>query len=406
MTLLLSGNACNICCLYGVDMIIAVDDAIPFWQETFPQLGKVRPFSGRKVTNHDIRDADALIVRSVTPVEKDLLEGSTVRFVATATIGTDHLDQEYLNSRGIFVTSAAGSSANAVAEYVIAALLAVAGKRGWDLARMSLGIIGVGNIGKRVDLKARALGMNVRLCDPPLRDLTGDSRYRPFDEVLQSDILTFHVPLICSGPYPTRHMMNQNTLAGLSSRQFLINSSRGEVFSQDDLKAALQKGKIAGAVFDVWHDEPNIDFQLLSLLDIGTAHIAGYSLDARIRATEMIFGQLCSFWNISCSWNNGRHYPENKPIALDGKHRGEEILRTAVPGAYDILEDDRKLRALEGLPKAEAAKSFDRLRSEYKLRPEFTHFVIRLTPEQSAEAEILLGLGFQVEISETVNGVR
>lgn len=387
-------------------MIIAVDEAIPFWQEMFPQLGQVRPFAGRDVTNRDIRDADALIVRSVTVVDKDLLEGSSVRFVGTATVGTDHLDLRYLETHGIRVASAAGSSANAVSEYVIAVLLVVAGREKWNLAQMSLGIIGAGNIGKKVNLKARALGMSVLLCDPPLRDLTGDQKYLSFNEVLQSDVLTFHVPLTFAGPYPTWHMINQETLERLSPRQFLINSSRGAVFDQDNIKIALQEGRIAGAALDVWHDEPKVDYGLLDLVNIGTAHIAGYSLDARIRASEMIFQQLCSFWSESPAWENRRHYPETMQIALDRKCPGEEILLSAVREAYDILEDDRKLRTLKGLPEAEAAKGFDRLRTEYKLRPEFTHFAVQLNSHHRAEAEALMELGFQVEVSGAGSGVQ
>jgi erythronate-4-phosphate dehydrogenase len=406
MALLLSGNVCNIAGLRSVDMMIAVDDAIPFWQETFPLLGEVRPFSGRDVTRRDIQNADALIVRSVTAVNEDLLEGTSVRFVATATVGTDHLDLTYLESRGIYVASATGSSANAVSEYIIAALMAVAGKRGWDLARMSLGIIGVGNIGRKVNHKAKALGMTVLLCDPPLKDLTGDSKYLPLDEVLEADILTFHVPLTIDGAYPTWHMINQKTLMRLTPRQFLINSSRGDVFSQDDLRTALVRGDIAGVALDVWHGEPNVDYDLMDRLDIGTAHIAGYSLDARIRATEMIFEQLCSFCGVSHPWENRCHYPGTRHIAVDRVCRGQEALRTAVLEAYDILADDQKLRTVRNLPEAEAARGFDRLRAEYELRPEFPHFAVRLTSEHRAEAAVLMGLGFQVQVSEAKNGAQ
>jgi erythronate-4-phosphate dehydrogenase len=387
-------------------MIIAVDNAIPFWQETFPLLGEVRPFAGRNVSHPVIQDADALIVRSVTAVDKNLLEGSSIRFVATTTVGTDHLDVSYLESRGIFVASAAGSMANAVSEYVITALLAVAQKKGWELARMSLGIIGVGNIGKKVDQKARALGMTVLLCDPPLKDLMGDPKYLPFDEVLEADILTFHVPLTLNGAYPTWHMINHETLRRLTRRQFLLNSSRGDVISQNDVIAALVHGRIAGAAIDVWQDEPHIDQGLMDLVDIGTPHIAGYSLDARIRATEMIFQQLCNFCKASHFWESRRHYPETKRITLDSACRGEEAYRAAVLKAYDLLGEDQKLRTLQNLPAPEAAKGFDRLRAEYRLRPEFPHFAVGLTSEHRVEADVLMGLGFQAEISRTGNGAQ
>src|SRR5512136_1219353 len=165
-------------------MILAVDEAIPYWQEAFVGLGETRPFSGRKLRPVDVKDSDALVVRSVTRVDASLLDGSSVRFVGSATIGLDHFDEPYLKSRGIRYTNAAGSNANSVAEYVTAALLVVAQRKGWNLARKSIGIIGVGNVGSRVERKVQALGMQVALCDPPLRESTGDKKYGFLEDVI------------------------------------------------------------------------------------------------------------------------------------------------------------------------------------------------------------------------------
>jgi len=181
-------------------MNIAVDKAIPGWEEAFSDLGEVRPYSAKDLKPADIRDADALVVRTVTPVNVSLLEGSAVRFVAAASAGTDHIDQAYLKSRGIHFSYAAGCNANSVSEYISTALHIIASRKGWTLEGRSIAVVGVGNVGSRVAEKARALGMNVLLCDPPLRDLTGDSQYKSLDDVLNTDILSFHVPLASGGP--------------------------------------------------------------------------------------------------------------------------------------------------------------------------------------------------------------
>jgi erythronate-4-phosphate dehydrogenase len=284
-------------------MIIALDEAIPFWKEAFSNLGELCPFSGRSLKPEEIRHADALIVRSVTPVDVSLLEGSPVQFVASATAGVNHIDQEYLKARGIYFCYAPGCNADSVSEYIITALYATASRRQWNLPKKSLAVIGVGNVGFRVAKKTRALGMKVLLCDPPLRDSTGDPQYLSFDDVLGADILTFHVPLVSEGPYPTWHMLDRKTLDRLLPTQFLLNSARGAVFDNRELKSALQDGRIEGAVLDVWEGEPRIDYALLDSVDIGTPHIAGGGLDGKIRAVEMAREGLCRFFAIQSPWN-------------------------------------------------------------------------------------------------------
>jgi erythronate-4-phosphate dehydrogenase len=378
-------------------MIIAVDEAVPYWDEAFTRLAAVRPFPGRKLRPSDIRDADGLIVRSVTRVDASLLEGSSVQFVGSATIGMDHLDTEYLKARGIRFTNAAGCNANAVAEYVVAVLMVMAKRKGWNLRRKSLAIIGVGNVGSRVEKKAASLGMKVLLCDPPLRVATGDPGYQSsLAEVLSADILTFHVPLTTAGPYPTYHMIDKSVLRCLSPRQFLINTARGPVISGAALRDSLASGRIEGAVLDVWEGEPEIDFSLLDLVEIGTPHIAGYSVDGKIRATEMMFEELCRHFRLSVSWDTCALYPAAARVSPDEGTKGDDALCSVVLQAYNILRDDSSLRAQHSLPPDRARAGFDRLRNEYPFRPEFRHFIVDLPKEQNGLAGIIGALGFLI----------
>ncbi len=386
-------------------MIIAVDEAIPYWEEAFTRLGEIRLFSGRKLRPQYIRDADALIVRSVTAVNASLLEGTSVRFVASVSAGMDHLDQKYLKSRDIYFTNAAGCNADSVCQYIITSLQVVAERKNWDLKSKSLAIIGVGNVGSRVEKEARKLGMKVLLCDPPLRDITGDSRYQSFEEVLEADILTFHVPLTMNEPYPTWHMLDQKVLDCLSDRQFLINSARGAVFDNKALRQALQEHWIGGAVLDVWEGEPRIDYSLLDLLDIGTPHIAGITLDGKIRGIEMVLKEFCSFLGVPIPWNSRLAFPAKRHIQLPSDILGGKALRWVLLEACNILQDDTNLRALRDLPVEQAAEGFDHLRNDYPLRLEFRHFVVELKDEQFELADSLKAAGFNVlQLASAVRG--
>jgi erythronate-4-phosphate dehydrogenase len=379
-------------------MIISVDSRIPYWKEAFGSLGEVRSFASRKLTSMDLRDVDALVVRTTVKVNSELLEGTPVRFVGTATAGMDHLDQPYLVSRGIHFTSADGSNANAVADHFAAAILLTAERRGWNLKGKSVGIVGVGHVGSKVARNARALGMEVLLCDPPLRETTGDLRYGLLQDVLEADILTFHVPLTADGPYPTWHMVNGELLARLRGGQILINSARGPVFSGPDLlQVGFGKGRIAGAVLDVFEGEPWINLELVKKADLATPHIAGYSIDGKVRATEMILDDMCRFFGLQRSWDAGAAYPPPRNIAPRfPEHDLQKAVASLVAQAYDILEDDVNLRSLKNLPREAQAAGFDRLRDQYRFRPEFRHFIVQANRADSTFGVLLAQLGFQV----------
>ena len=375
-------------------MIIAVDRALPYWKETFSDLGDVRPFAGNELRPEVLRDVDALVVRTVTPVNAGLLEGSAVRFVGAASAGMDHADHDYLRRKGICFRSAAGCNADAVSEYVVTALHTVAVRNNWTLSEKSLAVIGVGHVGSRVARKARAFGMKVLLCDPPLGDATGDDRYQSFESILGADILTFHTPLTDDGPYPTRHMLNREVIDRLNPRQFLVNASRGEVFDGRALSTALREKRILGAILDVWEGEPEIDYSLLDLVDIGTPHIAGSTLDGKIRAVTSIREQLCEFLEIASPLNSDGFYPPVRRIRPQTECAPWKTISDVLSKAYDIEKDDEDLRKLASLPEIFRGKSYEQLRAARFLRQEFPHYTVELDEPGRGLADIFTGIGF------------
>lgn len=278
-------------------MKIVADPNIPFVREAFGAHGDVVLIPGRQITAGAVRDADALLVRSVTPVEEVLLAGSRIRFVATATIGTDHVDVRYLEVLGIGFASAAGSNANSVAEYVVAALLELARRGRYRLRDRSLGVIGVGNVGSKVVRYARALGMRVLQLDPPLG---------LHERAWEADIVTLHVPLLET----TRHMLHHDNLTGFT----LINTSRGAVVDNKALLQAIDGNRIPAAALDVWEGEPQISAELLDVVEIGTPHIAGYSFDGKVAGTRMIYEAFCRHFKITPFWQP--RLPTGQTISL------------------------------------------------------------------------------------------
>jgi len=378
-------------------MIIAIDEAIPYWEAAFSGLGDIHLFSGRTPEKNTLLNADALVVRSITPVHEPLLDGSKVRFVASASAGIDHIDLKYLQDREIGFRHAPGCNANTVSEYIATALCVFADRRGWTLGGKSLAVIGAGHVGTHVAQKAKALEMKVLLCDPPLRDQTANFQYRDYQEVLEADFISFHVPLEKAGAYPTLHMLHREILNQLSTHQVIINTSRGAVIDNKDLKAAVLKKQIEGAILDVWEKEPQIDYSLLDRIDIGTPHIAGSSLDGKIRATEMVCAALHEFFQIPSPWNGEPLFTKPKIISPDKTHTGQAAVLSVLLKAYNILDDDGNLRKLGSVGSTEEANAgFDRLRSSYAFRPEFRHFIVVLDEQRIQLASIFKALGFQV----------
>jgi erythronate-4-phosphate dehydrogenase len=376
-------------------MKVFADENIPFAREAFGQFGDVVTYKGRDLTPQRIAEADILFVRSVTKVGPQLLDASQVKFVATATIGTDHVDEAYLAKRGIGFASAPGSNANSVAEYITAALLELsASVLQRKVEGMTIGIVGVGNVGSRVEKKARALGMNVLLNDPPLRRQTGDPKYLPLEKLFEADVITMHVPLTKEGGDATYHLANESFFVRMKPGSVFINSSRGPVAKGSALTEALGSKKLAGAVLDVWEGEPNLDAALLERVLIGTPHIAGYSYDGKVNGTKMIHDAACHFFGVETGWS-----PAPEKLALPqfafvglGTQEGEAGLRSAVKLAYDIRADDMAMRRITQLPPAEHGAYFDRLRKQYPVRREFPAVRVWATAEPLRRQ--LAALGF------------
>lgn len=379
-------------------MKIVADENIPYVQEVFRSLGPICCVPGRSIHRDLLCDTDILLVRSVTPVDADLLEHTHVRFVGTATIGTDHINRDYLRDHQIAFADAAGSNANSVAEYIITAILVLAQRKGWNLQNKTLGIVGLGNIGSRVETMAQALGMNILANDPPRQRLTGDPRFVELTKILEADFITLHVPLTHSGPDPTHHLFDETILQQLSPQTVLINTSRGAVVDTPALHAQLEADALGPTVLDVWEEEPNINLDLLARIDIATPHIAGYSLDGKANGTIMLYDRVCRFLGLAPQVDIQTLLPA--PAIPDltfiiTKQTHQEILTQAVTAIYDILRDDSKLRQIRNQPPDVRGTYFDQLRKDYPVRREAHNTRVSLSPANPSLAETLGRLGFQ-----------
>ncbi len=382
-------------------MRIVADENIPYVHEAFDRLGDVRTLMGRGMTAADVADADVLLVRSVTPVNADRLAGSNVRFVGTATIGTDHVDQAHLAERGIGFSSAAGSNANSVAEYVIAQLLTMGGRLGLDWSGRTIGVVGVGNIGRLVVRNAEAMGMRVLQNDPPRARAEGPDAFVDLDTICaEADVITLHTPLIREGIDKTVHLMNAERIRSMRPGSLLMNSGRGPAVDNHALSESLQTGTPRAACLDVWESEPDIDVDLLSKVALGTPHIAGYSFDGKVAGTKMLFDAACRHLELDATWDPADNLPEPPvpEVTVYGTAKSDRaVLREVVWRVYDIEADDRRMRALVDTPAGERPAVFDRLRKEYPVRREFTNTRVHLVDADESVRQALTVWGFQVE---------
>ncbi len=385
-------------------MKIVADKNIPFVREAFLNLGEVELLPGREIDKRKIADADVLLVRTVTEVNKELLAGTDVKFVGTATIGFDHVDTAYLQDNSVGFSYAPGCNANSVSEYIAAALFNLAEKFKFTLRGKKAGIIGCGNVGGRVSEKLKALEVETLENDPPLFDETGDDRYVALDRILEeADLITVHTPLSKHGKYPTFHMCNDHFFSKAQRKPFFINSSRGGVCDTGSLLTALKNGNISGAVLDVWENEPDIDTRLLKLSSIGTPHIAGYSLDGKVNATKILFKAVCSHFKLAKDWTPS-HMPEpkNPEISLKTSGDPENIIGEAVKNAYNIAADDEMLRKLTDFPSIRKKQFFDALRNEYPVRREFSSYTVEAENARADVFNKLKKLGFKTKTGEGV----
>ncbi len=376
---------------------IIADERIPFVLEAFQPFGNLITLPGREMNAITIREADILIVRSVTPVDELLLGKSKVRYVATASTGYDHVDIRYLQNEGIHFFPALGCNANAVAEYIVVAIAELCRRYSLKMNELTLGIVGAGQIGTRVYEKANILGMNALLNDPPLKDKTDDPVYRSREDVLsQSDIVSLHVPLTDESPYPTRKMVDKGFLNTMKDGAFLINTSRGAVIDENVLLDYLSSGVLRGAVLDVWENEPAINTGLLERVEIGTPHIAGHSVDGKVNATVMVYNDLCNFLGIAGEWKpEGLPEPPEPVISVEHMTDIHKAVIHALLRAYPIEKDDARLRRLLDVEETEQATFFDSVRSEHLTRREFDSYYIR--GGEIAVINTLTKLGFNEE---------
>jgi erythronate-4-phosphate dehydrogenase len=378
-------------------MIVVIDSKNPFLAEALMPGCEVRVLPTPLIDADHLRDADAVIVRSETHVGPRLLDGTRVRFVGTATIGTDHVNTTWLQDQGISFVSAPGSNANSVAEYLAAALLVVAGKAGLTLRGASMGIVGAGNVGSRVARVATALGMNVILNDPPLARSTADPRYRPLDELMGADVITLHVPLTHSGSDATQHLWDAARIAAMKRGSILVNTSRGPVVDSSALKAALISGHLSGGVLDVWEHEPAIDAGLLGHVWLGTPHIAGYSLEGKINAARMMFDALVQHFGLDLQWKEPEGLPGGgREVTVHSADSEQGVVRGVVTRCYDIEQDDARLRLTELLSPEERVRAFRALRAEYPVRREFAAVTVRAAGASPSVVATLKALGLSV----------
>ncbi|PID62526.1 MAG: erythronate-4-phosphate dehydrogenase [Ignavibacteriae bacterium] len=373
-------------------MNILIDKNITFAEEAFSNLGKVKLINGREISIKDLENIDVLIVGSTTKVNKELLKDSDIKFVGTATAGTDHIDTDYLNEKGIKFASAAGCNSWAVVEYVYAAIFYFYEKYSLILQNKSIGIIGCGSIGSKIAEVAKVFNIELLINDPPLQRKTGDEKYKSLEEVLSADIITFHVPLNESGQDKTVHLLNEENINLIKPHALLINTSRGPVIEKEALSKRLSQKRNIFTVIDVWENEPNIDTELLNIIELATPHIAGYSFEGKVNGTKMIYNSLCEFLNTTPAWQPKLPEIENNKVDIRRAWSPEQNLHQIINNIYPIWKDGVQMRKLLEVKKEEIANTFDELRKNYKLRREFTNYCVEETMVLQKEAAEVLRL--------------
>lgn len=374
-------------------MKIVCDDKIPFLRGVFEPYAEVVYMPGAGIDAGAVHDADALVIRTRTECGASLLEGSSVRVIATATIGFDHIDTAWCAANGIIWENAPGCNSWSVRQYMGSVLVNLALRRGLDLSGMTLGVVGAGNVGSKVADIAALLGMKVLENDPPRARREAAGAFVSLDEVIEeSDIITLHVPLSRAGEDATWHLFGEERIRRLRSGQILVNTSRGPVVDNAALKKALGRGFVGAAVLDVWEQEPDIDRELMGMLDIATPHIAGYSADgkaagtvASVRTVARVLGLPLTDWS-PAALPLPRQATE---FTLDASGTSpREVLAEAILHSYDVMSDDRALRADPGL--------FEKLRGDYPVRREFPAFSVRLAGGDADMRALLNKAGFNV----------
>ncbi len=376
-------------------MLIVADENIPLLDAFFQGFGEIRRYPGRSLDAASVREADILLVRSVTKVDRHLLEGSRVQFVGTCTIGTDHLDLDYFDQVGIRWSSAPGCNARGVVDYVLGSLLTLADLEGASLPERVYGVVGAGQVGGRLVSVLRALGWKVMVCDP-LRQAAEGGDYVELDTLLQAcDVISLHTPLERGGQYPTWHLFGPAELAKLRPGAWLINASRGAVVDNGALRALLQQRDDLHAVLDVWEGEPQVDLQLADLCTVATPHIAGYSLDGRQRGTAQIYRALCQHLGVNevIQLADLLPRPPVAQIELDAEVDLQWALAMLCRAVYDPRRDDADFRRSLSEDVQQQRAAFDALRKHYPPRREIEGLSVSIHGSSPELARLIDALG-------------
>jgi erythronate-4-phosphate dehydrogenase len=374
-------------------MKFIIDDKIPYIKGALEPFGEVIYLPGAKTTPEVVKDADVLITRTRTICNEKLLKGSKVKFIATATIGFDHIDTRYCEKAGIIWTNAPGCNSKSVEQYIASALFVLSQKLNFALKGKTIGVVGVGQVGSKVAKVCEIFGMKVLLNDPPRARAEGPEQFVSLERIKQeADIITLHVPLNMEGEDATYHLAGPHFFDTLGRQPIIINSCRGEVVDNQAAKAALKQRKISALMLDCWENESDIDLELLDQCILATPHIAGYSKDGKANGTTMSIQAVSRFFNLGIDHWEAKNVelPAETSLHLDGTGLTEEqILARAVLFTYDIRNDDRALR--------KDPSYFEQLRGDYPVRREFTTYTLFTRNIQPETIEKLKNLGFKTE---------
>ncbi len=378
----------------GSRIKIICDDKIPFLKGVLEPFAEVQYLPPKEINHENVKSADAMLVRTRTKCNAQLLAGTNVKFIGTATIGYDHIDTKYCEANNIKWINAPGCNSFSVMQYMASALVTLSIKKNLQPDKLTLGIVGVGNVGSKIARLGKILGMNVLLNDPPRARAEGNNNFIELNDLVSSsDIVTFHVPLIKEGIDKTFHLADEKFFDKFRSKKIIINTSRGEVIKTAALKNAIEKNIVSGCIMDVWENEPDIDRELLKKVDIATPHIAGYSADGKANGTAVCVRGISSFFNfgIDADW-----YPSSIPDPTatrefdfkSNPNQPSACIYEAILHTYNILDDDRTLR--------NSTETFEKQRGNYPVRREFPYFSINPGSYERTVLENLSELGFKI----------
>ena len=336
-------------------MKLMIDDAVWGFDQIFSEFGEVVTLPGRQISNESLQDCDALIVRSRTRVDEELLRNSKIQFVGSTVAGLDHIDQPYLEDNAITLSSAQGCNSNAVAEYVISAIANLSHDYNFKLSDRTLGIIGVGNVGRRLDFKAKQLGIKTLLNDPPRESSEGSEHFVSLEEALGADIVTFHTPLTFSGIYSTHNLLDSHNFNHIKKDAIIINAARGGIINE----LIWEKTPTKANIIDCWENEPNINPTLQKSAYWATPHIAGHSIDAKFMGSFMIYKDLCKY--IKKPLNDNIEHLINPELRIIRENNLHETLNSI----YSFQADDKAIQDIS---------NFEDYRRNYPERYEWRHF--------------------------------